>query len=63
MKLTMMALAASSLLMTGSVIAQDQAVDDRLKTETQTSVSKAELPATVSDARAFGTYRMMEKKP
>lgn len=61
MKLTMMALAASGLLMTGSVVAQDQAVDDRLTNDSQKSVAKAELPATVSDARAFGTYRMMEK--
>ena len=60
MKLTMMALAASGLLMTGSVVAQDQAVDDRLTNDSQKSVAKAELPATVSDARAFGTYRMME---
>ncbi|MCK7459154.1 hypothetical protein [Idiomarina aminovorans] len=61
MKLTMMSLAALGLLMTGSVVAQEQAVDDRLTTDNQKSASKAELPATVSDTRAFGTYRMMEK--
>lgn len=61
MKLTMMALATSGLLMTGSALAQDQAIDDRLATDSQKSLAKAELPASVSETRAFGTYRMMEK--
>lgn len=61
MKLTMMALAASGLLMTGSVVAQDQGIDDRLRNNDQNSVMKAELPETVSETRAFGTYRMMDK--
>jgi hypothetical protein len=60
MKLTMMALAASGLLMTGSALAQDQAVDDRLNNDSQTSVVKAESPKEVSETRAFGTYRMMK---
>ncbi|MCP1338533.1 hypothetical protein NJR55_02915 [Idiomarina sp. M1R2S28] len=60
MKLTMMALAASSLLMTGSALAQDQAVDDRLNNDSQKSVVKAESPKEVSETRAFGTYRMMK---
>ena len=60
MKLTMMALAASGLLMTGSVVAQDQAIDDRLRNDSQKNVTKAELPETVAETRAFGTYRMMK---
>lgn len=60
MKLTMMALAASGLLMTGSVVAQDQDRDSRLNNDKRNSVATAERPASVSNERAFGTYRMME---
>lgn len=60
MKLTIMALAASGLLMTGSVVAQDQASDSRLNNDSRNTLATAERPASVGNERAFGTYRMMK---